>query len=184
MKSHYLPIYRPLIASLFPLWVAVLTEFTVLREFRLLSHCNTTKCFALAAALQFAFSANVSAEPADPLPITPIAPGLYVHIGPSHLMTRQNEGAIANVGFVVGDDASRSSIVAAAYGRTPPAGGDPGAVTRSRSGTSSSPCPSRSHLRRRRLRKRGFRRSYRTFRGRFRPWPVYLEYLRACSATT
>jgi quinoprotein relay system zinc metallohydrolase 2 len=44
-------------------------------------------------------------EAADPLPVTEVAPGLYVHIGAIALMTRQNEGAIANVGFVVGSDA-------------------------------------------------------------------------------
>ena len=39
------------------------------------------------------------------LAVTEIAPGLFVHIGVVALMTRENEGAIANVGFVVGNDA-------------------------------------------------------------------------------
>ena len=39
------------------------------------------------------------------LPVTEIAPGVFVHAGEVALMTRENEGAIANVGFVVGESA-------------------------------------------------------------------------------
>ena len=39
------------------------------------------------------------------LPVSEIAPGLFVHAGATALMTRENEGAIANIGFIVGSDA-------------------------------------------------------------------------------
>jgi quinoprotein relay system zinc metallohydrolase 2 len=39
------------------------------------------------------------------LPVSEVAPGIFVHIGETALMTRENEGAIANVAFVIGDNA-------------------------------------------------------------------------------
>lgn len=39
------------------------------------------------------------------LPVSEVAPGIFVHVGVVALMTHENEGAIANVGFVVGDSA-------------------------------------------------------------------------------
>src|SRR5262245_28007406 len=39
------------------------------------------------------------------LPVSEVAPGIFVHGGVTALMTRDNEGGIANVGFVVGDSA-------------------------------------------------------------------------------
>lgn len=45
------------------------------------------------------------AESIAPLPVSEVAPGVFVHFGVIALMDRQNEGAIANVGFVVGSRA-------------------------------------------------------------------------------
>jgi quinoprotein relay system zinc metallohydrolase 2 len=39
------------------------------------------------------------------LPVSEIAPGVFVHQGQTALMTSENEGDIANVGFVIGNDA-------------------------------------------------------------------------------
>lgn len=44
-----------------------------------------------------------SAGPAG-LPVSEVAPGIFVHLGAMELMNRDNEGAIANIGFIVGND--------------------------------------------------------------------------------
>jgi quinoprotein relay system zinc metallohydrolase 2 len=40
-----------------------------------------------------------------PLPVSEVAPGIFVHIGVTELMTRENQGAIANIGFIIGNAA-------------------------------------------------------------------------------
>ncbi len=46
-----------------------------------------------------------SQQRTDPLSVAEVATGVFVHTGALALMTRDNEGGIANVGFVVGNDA-------------------------------------------------------------------------------
>ena len=62
-------------------------------------------CSILVLASGRTATLTYSQERIEPLAVTEVAPGLYVHIGAIALMTTENEGAIANVGFVVGGDA-------------------------------------------------------------------------------
>jgi quinoprotein relay system zinc metallohydrolase 2 len=58
--------------------------------------------FALTTArsTQLTFSRELDV----PLEVTEVAPGAYAHFGEDALMTAANEGAIANVGFIIGKD--------------------------------------------------------------------------------
>jgi glyoxylase-like metal-dependent hydrolase (beta-lactamase superfamily II) len=63
--------------------------------------------FAVAiVALPFGLICLAHAQgPDDALEISEVAPGAFVHFGVNELMTAENEGGIANVGFIVGDEA-------------------------------------------------------------------------------
>jgi quinoprotein relay system zinc metallohydrolase 2 len=65
-------------------------------------------CNILAAVFVFVLtSLDCNAQPKNPptpLPISEIAPGVYVHIGNIEMMNEANQGDAANVGFIVGDD--------------------------------------------------------------------------------
>jgi quinoprotein relay system zinc metallohydrolase 2 len=70
--------------------------------------CLTRReALALAAAGLLASPAAAARRSARaaPLPVSEIAPGVFVHRGVHELATPDNLGAIANVGFVLGDDA-------------------------------------------------------------------------------
>ncbi|WOH69803.1 quinoprotein relay system zinc metallohydrolase 2 [Bradyrhizobium sp. BWA-3-5] len=56
------------------------------------------------AALATIASATVSFAQQQPLPVNSVADGVFVHNGQTAQMTRENAGAIANVGFIVGED--------------------------------------------------------------------------------
>jgi quinoprotein relay system zinc metallohydrolase 2 len=58
----------------------------------------------LAALATLASAADSRAQQQE-LPVNSIAEGVFVHNGQTAQMTRENDGAIANVGFIVGEDA-------------------------------------------------------------------------------
>jgi quinoprotein relay system zinc metallohydrolase 2 len=58
---------------------------------------------ALIALLGFSAPSALRAETLFPLPVQEVAPGVFVHTGEIALMTEENLGDIANLGFVIGD---------------------------------------------------------------------------------
>lgn len=51
----------------------------------------------------FLFSSSRPALAASVLSVTQVAPGIYVHLGPHEIPDTRNHGAIANIGFIVGE---------------------------------------------------------------------------------
>jgi quinoprotein relay system zinc metallohydrolase 2 len=56
----------------------------------------------LIAALAFPLQSAASSEPPPPLPVEEVAPGVFVQQGEIALMSEENKGDIANIGFVIG----------------------------------------------------------------------------------
>src|SRR5882762_7215904 len=60
--------------------------------------------FAAVAAIATLIAPTFANAQQSPSPVSEVAAGVFVHIGVTELMTRENEGAIANIGFVIGND--------------------------------------------------------------------------------
>lgn len=56
-------------------------------------------------SLVMLWSSTLAQAQQPALPVSEIAPGIFVHDGQTALMTRENDGAIANIGFVIGSEA-------------------------------------------------------------------------------
>jgi quinoprotein relay system zinc metallohydrolase 2 len=63
------------------------------------------RCALILASLVMLGALTLAQAQQTALPVNEIAPGVFVHDGQTALMTRENDGAIANIGFVVGSDA-------------------------------------------------------------------------------
>jgi quinoprotein relay system zinc metallohydrolase 2 len=66
---------------------------------------NATIVAALTLACVLGSCQAQAESSAEPLPVAQVADGVFVHAGAMALMTRENAGAVANLGFIVGQDA-------------------------------------------------------------------------------
>lgn len=64
---------------------------------------NVTHVASKIAAVALLGLATLARSEAAELPVSEVAPGIFVHVGRTALMTHENEGAIANVAFIVGE---------------------------------------------------------------------------------
>jgi quinoprotein relay system zinc metallohydrolase 2 len=60
---------------------------------------------SMIALLMVIGTSTVAQAQSQGLPVSEVAPGIFVHSGETALMTRENEGAIANIGFIIGENA-------------------------------------------------------------------------------
>jgi quinoprotein relay system zinc metallohydrolase 2 len=66
---------------------------------------RAVRCVLVVALLAFAGRLAPARAGGDALPMREITPGLFVFTGEMALMTGENDGAIANLGFIIGDTA-------------------------------------------------------------------------------
>ena len=64
-----------------------------------------TRAVSVLALLVALGISTLSQAQGQELPVSEVAPGIFVHAGETALMAPENDGAIANIGFIIGDNA-------------------------------------------------------------------------------
>ena len=64
-----------------------------------------TRAVSVLALLVALGISTLSQAQGQELPVSEVAPGIFVHAGQTALMAPENDGAIANIGFIIGDNA-------------------------------------------------------------------------------